>query len=165
MNLSGFDDCMQAANDIQSGSTGQVSGHLGNRVNTGLDSNDHISQFNAGLDAMETLHNHYIPLSEAGVYTFDTQLMKDNVSQIENWLKVKLTSENGYKPLNEKRSDVDLSDKTIFLKDMNELFSQLDSRNELIKSLSAYITTNDISSVRDLIAKLSNSTSETEESK
>lgn len=164
MNLSGFDDCMQAANDIQSNSVGQVSGHLGNRVNSGLDSNDHISQFNAGLDAMETLHNHYIPLSEVGVYNFDSQLMKDNLPEIENWLKSKLMSENGYEALDKKKSDVQIENKTSFLKEMNELFNEVDNRNELIKSLSAYITSHGIKTVRDLISKLSNSKTEPEES-
>jgi len=156
MNLSGFDDCMQAASEIQSASEGRVPGHLGVRVNSGIDSNDHIAQFNAGLNAIETMNTHHIPLSESGEYNFNVKLLRDNLPQIENWLKTKLLGENAYKALDKKQSDIELKDKTSFLKDMNVLFTGNDNKSEITKSISAYITSHDLKSVRKLIAKLSN---------
>lgn len=156
MNLSGFDDCMKAASEIQGNTQGERTGHLGNRVNSPVDSNDHIAQFNAGLDAMSNFNVNHIPLSESGSFDFDVKKMKRAVDSIRTWLKSKLLTENGYKAMGGVKSDVSLEDKTSFLKDMAALFVELDDeyKNDLIRSLSAYITSYDIKSVRELLNKL-----------
>jgi predicted HNH restriction endonuclease len=157
MNLSGFDDCMQAASEIQSSTEGTVPNHLGTSVNAPVSGGgEHISQFNAGLDAMQTLNNSHIPLSESGSYQFDIDILQDNVDSIENWLKAKLVTENGNQA--EAKTDHKLEKKTEFLKDMGELFNEMDKsdRESLIKSISSYIEYHDIASVRSLISKINN---------
>lgn len=157
MNLSGFDDCMQAASEIQSSTTGTTPNHLGTSVNNPVSgSGDHISQFNAGLDAMQTLNNSHIPLSESSSYTFDIKLLKEYIDSIENWLKNKLSTENNYN--SESKTDHKLDTTTQFLKDMSQLFTEIDKsdRDTLINSISSYIEYHDINSVRGLISKINN---------
>ena len=162
MNLSGFDDCMQAAADIQASSTGKAATHLGNNGNAPIEAGNHISQFNAGLDYMETLNTNYIPLSESGSFQYDLSVIQDNMDSIDNWLKSKLMSENGYKAVDKKQSDVQLGNKTEFLKEMTSVFGTMDAtkRSDLLKSLSAYITAHSVDTVRDLVKKVQNSTEE-----
>ena len=156
MNISGFDDCMKAAAEIQSNSQGTVPNHLGNRINSPSNVNDHISQFNAGLDAMQTLNNSYIPLSESGQFKIDLDALRGTVDVLDTWLKTKLVSENINKTQNEKNSDFSIENKTDFLKEMNDLFQELPDSNKrnIIQSLSSFITSYDVKTVRGLISKL-----------
>lgn len=167
MNITGFDDCMKAASEIQSNSEGKIPNHLGNRVNSPTDTGDHISQFNAGLDAMQTLNNDYIPLSEFGGFKIDLNTLSGVVDILDTWLKNKLMSENGYKSQGKKSSDYSIEDKTGFLKEMAELFRELPEENKqkIIQSLSSFITSYGVKTIRGLISKLRNISPVKEKSK
>jgi len=152
MNFSGFDDCFSAANEIQAKSQGELANHLGNEVNTPIDASDHITQFNNGLDAMQTLHGNHIPLSESISYSIDNKLICGVVDKIDVWLKNKLSTDNNFS--DKYKSDYELTNKTDFLKEMNELFSELSSKSEIVLNISKFINSYDIKSVRDLISKI-----------
>jgi len=152
MNFSGFDDCFNAANEIQSNTQGELANHLGNKVNAPIDASDHITQFNNGLDAMQTLHGNHIPLSEGMSYSIDNKLISNVVDKIDVWLKNKLSTDNKFS--DKYKSDYDLSNKTDFLKEMNELFSELSNKSNIVLNISKFINSYDIKSVRDLISKL-----------
>lgn len=156
MNISGFDDCLNAANEIQSNTQGEVANHLGNKVNSPIDTADHIAQFNNGLNTMQTLHGHHIPLSESVSYSIDNKVISGVVDTVETWLKNKLMSDNEI--ADKSHSDYSLDNKTSFLKDMQELFSELpeEAKNDIVSNISKLISSYDIKSVRGLISKIKN---------
>ena len=67
MNLSGFENTLDLANEISEGTEGEVvSNQLGtNNVAEPIDDNDHIAQFNRGVEAMTQIGNYNIGITES----------------------------------------------------------------------------------------------------